>query len=42
MSLTRVIATTLLILLPPSVMAQPAASLPEPVARALAQAGIPE
>jgi D-alanyl-D-alanine carboxypeptidase/D-alanyl-D-alanine-endopeptidase (penicillin-binding protein 4) len=41
MSLTRVIAT-ILILLPLSVMAQPAASLPEPVARALAQAGIPE
>lgn len=42
MPLTRVIATALLILLPLSVVAQPASTLPEPVARALAQAGIPE
>lgn len=43
MPLTRVIATALLILLPLSVIAQPASTtLPEPVARALAQAGIPE
>jgi len=42
MPLTRVIATALLILLPLPVMAQPASTLPEPVARALAQAGIPE
>lgn len=34
--------TTLLLLLPLSVTAQPATTLPEPVARALAQAGIPE
>jgi len=42
LTLTRVIATALLMLLPLSVVAQPAATLPEPVARALAQAGIPE
>lgn len=42
MSLTRVIATALLILLPLPAIAQPASILPEPVARALAQAGIPE
>lgn len=42
MSLTRVITATLLLMLPLSVMAQPANTLPEPVARALAQAGIPE
>ncbi len=42
MPLTRVIAAALLILLPLSVIAQPASTLPEPVARALAQAGIPE
>jgi D-alanyl-D-alanine carboxypeptidase/D-alanyl-D-alanine-endopeptidase (penicillin-binding protein 4) len=41
-SLTRVITTALLILLPLSVPAQPAGTLPEPVARALAQAQIPE
>ena len=40
--LTRVITTALLILLPLSVVAQPVTALPEPVARALAQAGIPE
>ncbi|MBY0271245.1 MAG: D-alanyl-D-alanine carboxypeptidase/D-alanyl-D-alanine-endopeptidase [Burkholderiales bacterium] len=39
---TRVITTALLMLLPLFVMAQPANTLPEPVARALAQAGIPE
>ena len=42
MPLTRLIATALLILLPLSAIAQPASALPEPVARALAQAGIPE
>ena len=42
MSLPRVITTALLILLPLPVIAQPATALPEPVARALAQAGIPE
>lgn len=42
MPLTRVIATALLILLPLPAIAQPASILPEPVARALAQAGIPE
>lgn len=36
------IIAALLILLPLSVIAQPSASLPEPVARALTQAGIPE
>lgn len=42
MPLNRVITTVLLMLLPLSAIAQPAATLPEPVARALAQAGIPE
>jgi len=42
MSLTRAITTALLILLSLSVVAQPLTALPEPVARALAQAGIPE
>ena len=42
MPLIRTITAALLILLPLSVTAQPAATLPEPVARALAQAGIPE
>jgi D-alanyl-D-alanine carboxypeptidase/D-alanyl-D-alanine-endopeptidase (penicillin-binding protein 4) len=42
LTLTRVITTALLILLPLSVVAQPVTALPEPVARALAQAGIPE
>lgn len=41
LTLTRVITTALLILLPLSVVAQPTA-LPEPVVRALTQAGIPE
>lgn len=42
LTLTRVITTALLILLPLSVVAQPVTALPDPVARALAQAGIPE
>jgi len=42
LTLTRVFAAALLILLPLSVSAQPAHTLPEPVARALAKAGIPE
>lgn len=42
MSLTRAITTVLLVLLPLSAIAQPANTLPEPVARALSQAGIPE
>lgn len=42
MHLTRVITTALLILLPLSATAQSTNTLPEPVARALAQAGIPE
>jgi D-alanyl-D-alanine carboxypeptidase/D-alanyl-D-alanine-endopeptidase (penicillin-binding protein 4) len=42
MPLLRALAATLLMLLPLSAAAQPAGALPEPVARALAQAGIPE
>ncbi|MBX9904214.1 MAG: D-alanyl-D-alanine carboxypeptidase/D-alanyl-D-alanine-endopeptidase [Burkholderiales bacterium] len=42
LTLTRVITTALLILLPLSAVAQSVTTLPEPVARALAQAGIPE
>ncbi len=41
MPLIRALGATLLLLLPLSVTAQPAA-LPEPVTRALTQAGIPE
>ena len=42
MPLIRRITLVLLMLLPPVATAQSASSLPEPVARALAQAGIPE
>jgi len=42
MPLIRALAAALLLLLPLSVAAQAAPMLPEPVARALAQAGIPE
>ena len=40
--LNRLTALALLLLPVTLAMAQPAATLPEPVARALAQAGIPE
>lgn len=42
MSLTHAIAAIVLALLPLHLKAQPSAPLPEPVSRALAQAGIPE
>lgn len=42
MPLIRTITLVLLMLLPPAATAQSTSALPEPVARALAQAGIPE